>query len=82
MRHWVSKCLIMHGVGIIAVYSHMDRPAVVKVTQWWATAKTKESYQWLVMKSLEGYPTTTIQNLSNKFNSVCWRSTMKKYKTY
>jgi len=82
MKHLVNKFLIMLGKVIIAVYSLMDKQDQVKVTQWLVMVKIRVSFLYLSKKfsNVSKKPKMKIKNI--KFNSLCLKFIMKKYKIY
>lgn len=82
MRHSENNYSIMHGRAIIVAYLLMDRQVLAKVIPWWAMVRIEESYLFHVMKFSKELIRLKMKIKSIKFNFLCWKFIMKKFKIY
>ena len=82
MRPSENNYLTMLGRDITVVYLLMDRQGLAKVIPWWATARIEELCLFHVMKFSKELIRVRMKIKSIKFNFLCLKFIMKKFKIY
>lgn len=72
----------MLGKDITAVFLHMGKLEQENRTLWSVTGQTRESSPYLANRFLRGFRVTKIKINNIKSMCLCYKSTMKKFKTY